>query len=108
MGADTIGTEGGVVINLDDLTDPVLTDVQRKILDYTESHQVEFDLDALQKATGRLMSDEERARAAEVQHQAMRWTFLGSGMTHPNFLASLEAMGPELRARIETVAPAFC
>lgn len=57
MGADTIGTEvigaeiidteGGEVINLDDLTDPVLTDVQRQILDYTESRQVEFDLDAM-------------------------------------------------------------
>ena len=47
MGADTIGTEGGPVINLDDLTDPVLTDVQRQILDYTESRPVEFDLDAM-------------------------------------------------------------
>ena len=47
IGADIIDTEGGVVINLDDLTDPVLTDVQRQILDYTESRQVEFDLDAM-------------------------------------------------------------
>lgn len=78
------------------------------MLDGGLKQQVEFDLDALQKATGCLMSDEERAHAAAVQHQAMRWTFLGSGMTHPNFLASLEAMGPELRGRIETVAPAFC
>ena len=36
IGADIIDTEGGVVINIDDLTDPVLTDVQRQILDYTE------------------------------------------------------------------------
>ncbi|MGE0667095.1 MAG: hypothetical protein AB7O49_11110 [Sphingomonadales bacterium] len=78
------------------------------MLDGGLRQQVEFDLDALQKATGCLMSGDERARALEVQHQAMRWTFLGSGMTHPNFLASLEAMDPALRTRVETVAPAFC
>ncbi len=35
------------MINLDDLADPVLTDVQRQILEYTESRQVEFDPDAM-------------------------------------------------------------
>ena len=34
-------------LNLDDLTAPVLTDVQRQILDYTESRQVTFDIDAM-------------------------------------------------------------
>ena len=36
-----------MVINLDDLADPVLTDVQRQILDYTESRQVVFDVDQM-------------------------------------------------------------
>ncbi len=36
-----------MVINLDDLTDPVLTPVQRQILDYTESRTVEFDVDQM-------------------------------------------------------------
>ena len=36
-----------MVINLDDLTDPVLTDVQRQILDYTESREVLFDTDQM-------------------------------------------------------------
>ncbi|MEI7913508.1 MAG: sulfotransferase [Mycobacteriaceae bacterium] len=35
------------MINLDDLTDPVLTDVQRQILDYTESREVVFDLEEM-------------------------------------------------------------
>lgn len=34
-------------LNLDDLIDPVLTDTQRQILDYTESRAVTFDLDAM-------------------------------------------------------------
>ena len=34
-------------LNLDDLTAPVLTDTQRQILDYTESHPVTFDLEAI-------------------------------------------------------------
>ncbi|BBX08482.1 sulfotransferase family protein [Mycolicibacterium aichiense] len=34
-------------LNLDDLTDPVLTDTQRQILDYTESQHVTFDIDEM-------------------------------------------------------------
>ncbi|KAA0109559.1 sulfotransferase [Mycolicibacterium sp. P1-5] len=34
-------------LNLDDLTDPVLTDTQRQILDYTESREVTFDVDEM-------------------------------------------------------------
>lgn len=43
-----------------------------------------------------------------VQHQANRWTYLGSGMTHPNFLATIDQLASEQRERIEEVAPAFC
>jgi|SRR5262245_13242732 len=31
------------------------------------------------------------------QHQALRWTFLGSGMTHANFLSTQERLSPALR-----------
>lgn len=34
-------------ISLDDLTNPVLTDVQRQVLEYTESRAVVFDLEAM-------------------------------------------------------------
>lgn len=44
----------------------------------------------------------------EAQHQAMRWTFLGSGMTHPKFLASVEGIDPAARREVEKMAPAFC
>ncbi|APE14491.1 sulfotransferase family protein [Mycolicibacterium pallens] len=34
-------------LNLDDLTNPVLTDTQRQILDYTEAREVTFDIDEM-------------------------------------------------------------
>jgi hypothetical protein len=34
-------------INLDDLTAPVLTDVQRRVLEYTESRPVSLDLETM-------------------------------------------------------------
>jgi hypothetical protein len=70
--------------------------------------QVEFDLDALERASGRKLSAAERAEIAPQQHQAQRWTYIGSGVCHPNFLATLGALHPPSRKRLEEVAPAFC
>jgi hypothetical protein len=42
-----VQTASTQTLNLDDLTAPVLTDVQRQILDYTESRDVVLDLDAM-------------------------------------------------------------
>jgi hypothetical protein len=77
-------------------------------LDRGLAQQVEFDRHALEVATGRTLSASEREEFVRVQHQANRWTFLGTGMTHPRVLATLEAMSPAARRRIEEVAPAFC
>ncbi len=70
--------------------------------------QTGLNLVAFEKATGLRLGDEERAALAERQHQALRWTYLGSGMTHPKFVATLAAMSPAARDRIADVAPAFC
>lgn len=70
--------------------------------------QVEFDLDAFARATGRRLGSEEYERAFAVQRRSNRWTYLGSGMTHANFLATLERISPSSRARLEQLAPAFC
>lgn len=70
--------------------------------------QTEFDVDAFVQATGRKLSQSEwEAMAAAVQ-KGMRWTYLGTGMTHPNFLATVEKIKPEARAQIEAMAAAFC
>lgn len=70
--------------------------------------QTEFDLESLTRATGRRFSDEEREQFIKEQHQANRWTYLGSGMSHPNFLATVGKISPSSRARLEGIFPAFC
>ncbi len=69
--------------------------------------QTMMDLESFEKATGRVLNDTERDQFIEVQHQANRWTYLGTGMKHPNFLGTLEALDPKQRKRIEAVAPMF-
>jgi hypothetical protein len=77
-------------------------------LDGGLKQQTHFELEALIRATGRDFSADERENFMEVQHQANRWTFIGSGMTHPNFLATLDGLLPQGRMRVEQIAEAFC
>ena len=77
-------------------------------LDEGVRQQTIFDLEAFERATGRNLSDEEREEFIRVQHQANRWTYLGTGITHPNFLGTLGNLSAEQRKRIEEIAPAFC
>lgn len=77
-------------------------------LDQGVKQQTLFDLEAFEAATGRLLNSEERDEFIEKQHQANRWTYIGTGMTHPKFLETLENLDPKQRERIEAVAPAFC
>jgi hypothetical protein len=77
-------------------------------LDTGLRQQTLFELEAFELATGRVLTNEERERFIEVQHQANRWTYIGSGMVHPKFLMSLERLSPSQRERIDAVAPVFC
>ncbi len=76
-------------------------------LDQGLVQQVEFDLEALEQATGRKLGEAERAELKERQHQANRWTYIGSGMSHPEFLAAVGRMSAMQRARLEGIAPSF-
>ena len=69
--------------------------------------QAAFDLDALEKASGPKLGVAERAKMHEQQHQAQRWTFLGSGMGHPNFLGTIGQISPASRKRLEEIVPVF-
>jgi hypothetical protein len=70
--------------------------------------QAEFELESFEKATSRHLSKNERERMSEAVVKGMRWTYLGTGMTHPNFLATVEEIEPAARKQIEEMAPAFC
>ncbi len=67
--------------------------------------QASFNLDALEKVIGRKLDDREDIQAR--QHQAARWTYIGSGMVHERFKATLEAISPEAAQRIAAAAPQF-
>jgi hypothetical protein len=78
------------------------------LLDGGLAQQVAFDLASLELATGRALAPTERDAFLAVQHQAQRWTFLGSGMTHPNFIATLERLQPSGRDRVMRIAASLC
>jgi hypothetical protein len=78
------------------------------LLDLGLTQQVAYDIATFTRATGRRLEATERLAFVEAQQKAIRWTFLGSGMTHRNFLATVESLSPAARQRIEAVAPTFC
>ena len=67
--------------------------------------QAGFNLDALEKVIGRKLED--RDAIIEQQHQAARWTYIGSGMVHDRFKATLESLSPRAAERIAEAAPTF-
>ena len=108
---------------LDTLMVQALTDnhsaeeIERGISDYAAigalidsgiPQQVKFDMQALQRAAGRNFSRPEQDQFYAIQKQAQRWTYLGSGMTHPQFLQTVGEISPDARTRIEEMSKAFC
>lgn len=77
------------------------------MLDAGLLQQVQFDFESLKRATGRAFTPEETVRFFDVQQQATRWTFLGSGMSHKNFLTVAELVQPGAQARLESIVPMF-
>ena len=69
--------------------------------------QAEFDLQALQRATGRTLSEAEQEEFRAVQLPALRWTYLGSAMVHPKFLGTVDEFSPSARKQIEEMAPVY-
>jgi len=77
-------------------------------LDQGLTQQVQFDLESFTRATSRELNEEQIKEFNQVQLQANRWTYIGSGMSHPNFLATVNSLNPEWKNRLEQLAPAFC
>jgi len=79
-----------------------------KFIDDGLASQLDMNLDGFRRATGRKLSASEESEFRKVQRRAMRWTYIGSGITHPMFLDSVEALDPLLRKKAEEIGPAFC
>lgn len=69
--------------------------------------QVRFDMQALQRAAERNLSKAEEEQFRASQKQALRWTYLGSAMTHPKFLQTVGEISPSARKQIEDMSEAF-
>jgi hypothetical protein len=69
--------------------------------------QTELNLAAFERVCGRTLGAQDRGAFLSRQHQALRWTYLGSGMTHPRFVATLQAIAPAGAERVAAVAPVF-
>jgi hypothetical protein len=52
------------------------------------AQQIELDIDALQRASGRVFTDDERDEIRAHQRRSYRWTFLVSGSNTPTSSAS--------------------
>ncbi len=67
--------------------------------------QASFNLDALEMVIGRKLDN--RKLLEEQQHQAARWTYIGSGMVHERFRESLAAISSGAALRVAEAAPMF-
>ena len=76
-------------------------------LDQGIQRQTEFDVESFIQASGRKLSRNEREQMSQAVLKGMRWTYLGTGMTHANFLDTVQSIKPEARAQIEQMAQAF-
>jgi hypothetical protein len=71
-------------------------------VDQLLARQVDLDIDALQQAARRTFAQPERDEIRAHQQRAYRWTFLVSGLEHPNFVRivdQLSATGPDRLAQ---------
>jgi hypothetical protein len=67
--------------------------------------QATLNIDALEKAIGRKLPN--RSEIEAQQHQAARWTYIGSGLVHDRFKETLTAISPRAAERLAEVAPLF-
>ena len=78
-----------------------------QLLDGGFAAQIALDLESLEKAIGRTLSSAEKAEITKAQTKAYRWTFLLSGITHPNFDRSLRELTARGHARVGELARAI-
>ncbi len=71
------------------------------------AQQIGMNIEALEKATGRAFTDTEREEITTNTQRACRWTFLVSGLQHPNIVRAIGELTTEGPAKIEGVAAAL-
>ncbi|HEY9779637.1 MAG TPA: hypothetical protein V6D09_05820 [Leptolyngbyaceae cyanobacterium] len=69
--------------------------------------QVQLDIESLQVAIGRTLTEAEKQEIQIAQEKAYRWTFLGSGMEHPNFVKALSELSELAAVRASEMVKAM-
>jgi hypothetical protein len=71
------------------------------------SQQADLDIESLQQATRRTLTDPERAEIRTNIQRAYRWTFLVSGLRHPTFVKIVGELTEQGQRRLEAAAEAL-
>ena len=77
------------------------------VLDAGLQQQAALDLASFQHAARRDLSEAQQAVFLSGQHQALRWTFLGTTMRNANFLGVLATLDEGARRRVQEAASVF-
>ena len=77
------------------------------LLDSGLQQQVKFDSVALEQATGRKLTDDERAKLEAQQLRSYRWTFLVSGLEQENFARAVRDLSEAGLERVKATAAAL-
>ena len=94
--------EGRSEVEIDSAIDDVFEIAT--FLDEGLKMQAGLNLDALEAAIGRQV---DRDTILPQQHQAARWTYIGSGLVHERFKATLRNISRRAAARIAEAEPMF-
>jgi len=76
-------------------------------IDRLLSQQIALNIETLEKATGRTFNDAEKEEITRNTQRAWRWTFLVSGLEHPNVVRVLSALTSEGPKKIKKAVRAL-
>jgi hypothetical protein len=62
--------------------------------------QVQLDLESLSRTIGRNFTESERQEIQSVQEASYHWTFIGSGLSHSQFIATFKRISPTQLMRL--------
>lgn len=71
------------------------------------AQQIRLNVDALEKVTGRTFTAAEKEEITANTQRAWRWTFLVSGLEHPNVVRAVSELTTEGSVKIKNVAEAL-
>jgi hypothetical protein len=69
--------------------------------------QIKLNIETLQNVTGRKITEAEKEEISTKTHRAWRWTFLVSGLEHPNFVKLVNELTTEGPEKIKGAAKAL-